>query len=336
MPDRLPRVTRATLVGPVAARPADADARGTVRAVFDRSFYVALDAGWICVGPESMGAGPLNLLCAPWFAGVPLRADLEPGDFALVENGNLHAGPVRISLACAQRWHPQPLGPWSRSSLARGLAAFAGALPRLLPSDGLARLLRPTGTSDLLTPVLAAAQAPVGYLVQVLQTTSAMDAGDIDADQIGPLIGLGPGLTPSGDDYLGGILIALSLIGQTRLRDRLWQALEPLFARRTGDISRAHLAAAAGGLGNAALHDVLRAILAGRTDAISAAIASISALGHTSGWDTLAGGIAVLRFQAAKELAPYTHPKLASIESRPGGNAHEDRLAEAHRLLSDN
>jgi hypothetical protein len=122
-----------------------------------------------------------------------------------------------------------------------------------------------------------------------------MDVGNIDADQIAPLIGLGPGLTPSGDDYLGGILIALSVIGQTRLRDRLWQTLEPLLTRRTGDISRAHLAAAAGGLGNAALHDVLSAILAGRTDAIFTAVASISAHGHTSGWDTLAGGIAVLR-----------------------------------------
>jgi hypothetical protein len=288
------KVTRATLIGSLAARCASADTRGTVRAVFDRSFYVALDAGWICVGPESIGAGPLNLLCAPWFADLPLRSVLESGDLALVENGSLRAGPVRISLAAAHRWHPRPVGAWNRSSLARGLVAFAAALPRPLPSDGLARLLCPTDRSDL-TPVLAAAQAPVGYLAQLLQNTTASDASDIDADQIGPLIGLGPGLTPSGDDYLGGILIALSLVGQTCLRDRLWQALEPLLARRTSDISRAHLAAASGGLGNAALHVVLRAIFGGRIDEISAAIACLTALDHTSGWDTLAGGLAVLR-----------------------------------------
>src|SRR6476660_8793988 len=41
-----------------------------------------------------------------------------------------------------------------------------------------------------------------------------------------------------------------------------------------------------------------------------------------------------LRFQAAKELAPYTHPKLASIESRTGGRTHEDRLEEYRNLLS--
>lgn len=42
-----------------------------------------------------------------------------------------------------------------------------------------------------------------------------------------------------------------------------------------------------------------------------------------------------LRFAAARELMPYMHPKLASVESRTGGRTHEDRLAEARRLLND-
>jgi hypothetical protein len=42
-----------------------------------------------------------------------------------------------------------------------------------------------------------------------------------------------------------------------------------------------------------------------------------------------------LRFQAAKELAPYVHPRLASVESRSGGKTHEERLEELHRLLED-
>lgn len=33
-----------------------------------------------------------------------------------------------------------------------------------------------------------------------------------------------------------------------------------------------------------------------------------------------------LRFAAAKELAPFMHPKLASVEARTGGMTHEDRL----------
>jgi hypothetical protein len=42
-----------------------------------------------------------------------------------------------------------------------------------------------------------------------------------------------------------------------------------------------------------------------------------------------------LRFQAAKELAPYVHPKLASIESRTGGMTHEDRLEMLRKLAAD-
>jgi hypothetical protein len=42
-----------------------------------------------------------------------------------------------------------------------------------------------------------------------------------------------------------------------------------------------------------------------------------------------------VRFAAAREAAPYMHPKLASIEARSGGQTHEDRLAEYQRLLDD-
>jgi len=42
-----------------------------------------------------------------------------------------------------------------------------------------------------------------------------------------------------------------------------------------------------------------------------------------------------LRFQAAKELAPYVHPRLQSIEGRAGGQTHEDRLAMYRRMLAD-
>ncbi len=45
------------------------------------------------------------------------------------------------------------------------------------------------------------------------------------------------------------------------------------------------------------------------------------------------------RILAARELLPYMHPKLASIEARAGGMTHEDRLARlqemAGRVLDD-
>jgi len=38
---------------------------------------------------------------------------------------------------------------------------------------------------------------------------------------------------------------------------------------------------------------------------------------------------------AARELFPYSHPKLASVEARAGGKSHEDRLEELRRLMAD-
>ena len=42
-----------------------------------------------------------------------------------------------------------------------------------------------------------------------------------------------------------------------------------------------------------------------------------------------------LRLQVAKELAPYGHPKLTSIEARSGGMDHEERLEKLKAMLAD-
>jgi hypothetical protein len=42
-----------------------------------------------------------------------------------------------------------------------------------------------------------------------------------------------------------------------------------------------------------------------------------------------------LRFAAAKQLAPFMHTKLASIEARSGGKTHEDRLTAYREMLRD-
>jgi hypothetical protein len=38
---------------------------------------------------------------------------------------------------------------------------------------------------------------------------------------------------------------------------------------------------------------------------------------------------------AARELLPYTRPKLSSVEARVGGMSHEQRLAELERMAAE-
>jgi hypothetical protein len=90
-------------------------------------------------------------------------------------------------------------------------------------------------------------------------------------------------------------LVALHLLGLVSLRDAIWAALEPLLATSTNDMSGAHLAAAAEGFGSAALHALLVDVIAARTEALPQRVGALAAIGHTSGWDAMAGAITVLR-----------------------------------------
>jgi uncharacterized protein DUF2877 len=292
---------KARVVGPLAARALVAGALGRVSACFEQSFYVELGTGCLCLGGVCLGPGPLTLLCEGLPEGV-MRARLNVGDVAHVEPETLFAGQLRIDFAEAAPWWPAAVGAWDQASLGRGVAAANAALRTLKPHDGLA-LLAPRGVSQR-QPIARAAAAPRDYLAQLLSAGPAAEQAAPDAARIAPLIGLGPGLTPSGDDFLGGLLVALALVGRVGLRDRLWQALGGAIAERTTDISRAHLAAAAEGLAGAALHGALNAILTGASADIEAACAALGRVGHTSGWDALTGALLVLETTARPRAEP--------------------------------
>jgi hypothetical protein len=107
------------------------------------------------------------------------------------------------------------------------------------------------------------------------------------------LIGLGPGLTPAGDDFVGGALIALHAAGRGSVADRIAAWALELAESGTGKISRAHLRCAAAGEGHEALHAFLRAIHKGQR-AIDRALAALSRIGHSSGRDAAAGALLAL------------------------------------------
>jgi hypothetical protein len=109
------------------------------------------------------------------------------------------------------------------------------------------------------------------------------------------LIGLGPGLTPTGDDFVGGLLFAVQQLG-TAYPDRVRRDL----ARRNAFLERAHgetsqisfaiLCDLAHGHGPEPMHALMLALLHGEEPARAlSATEAITRIGHTSGWDMLAG-----------------------------------------------
>lgn len=277
---------------------------GSVIAVFDRSFYAVLRHRWICVGTRGLGSGPLHVLCERRPARWP-----KVGDAVAVTGAFLHiADRPFAKFDEAEIWKPDMAPDWTLQRLSAGLDTV-DAVWQIDPADqGLAAAgMRTTAEAGSL--IMRAAAPGLDALDRIIGDLLAERAPSAtDAATIGELVGLGPGLTPSGDDLLSGALIALSSLDLLKARDILWRVCGEHLSR-TNDISRAHLRSAAQGFGAAALHDVVGAVIAGDSARIAPAIAAVSTIGHSSGRDAFAGALMVLRavrrhLSASKRDAP--------------------------------
>ena len=110
------------------------------------------------------------------------------------------------------------------------------------------------------------------------------------------LLGVGGGLTPSGDDFVGGALFARRFISGGSAASLRWQAgaseILASATMRTHAISYALLSDLARGESYAPLHALASALLRCDADAAHSAMCDLVTIGHSSGWDMLAGFIA--------------------------------------------
>lgn len=103
------------------------------------------------------------------------------------------------------------------------------------------------------------------------------------------LVGLGPGLTPSGDDFLCGAMAALHYLGHAMVAQQLALRTLPLTAQGTNLISAAYLRCAAAGQASSVLFDALESMVVDAGTNLELRLDAIHAVGHTSGWDSLTG-----------------------------------------------
>lgn len=110
-----------------------------------------------------------------------------------------------------------------------------------------------------------------------------------DYDQYLPLIGVGEGLTPSGDDFLCGLIASTYFINvdeMKKLRIVLKEIL-PLHLNKTTDLSKAYLMKALEGQFMDGLISLYDASL--KNEDVESLLNEISAMGHSSGTDFLLG-----------------------------------------------
>ncbi len=289
-------------LGRAAAAMLRAESRWKVRAVFRRSFYCRSDGGaFVCFGPLALGSGPLNVLYRR-----PEPIDWEVAGLKAETSAVCDGTAFRVAecftlpLAGAEIWRPAgPPAPWRPAALLARLAELArevcdwparGGLQALVPmlvGEVPASASGVHGASPLIRMAMEAIEALREYLERRL--ASSVASIPVPTPALDTLLGLGPGLTPSGDDFLGGALIALHHLGAGDVARSLAAEALPRAEQRTNEISRAHLAAAAGGEGLAPLHAVLSSLCASKETRLGPCLSGVDTIGHTSGWDALAG-----------------------------------------------
>lgn len=265
VPHMLPAAPRVLAVGSIAARALlRAHGHAVPLAAFPEAPY--LRAGeeiiWVGVRPRSMHPRMLAI-AEPIASGTPITVDLTGVAPSPNHQHRRDAATIRILVArCA--------------ALRRRLAEVE--TPR-----GFAPLLvdrTPAFPLDLAAPIVH----------RFVAALASNDLSRIEATAI-PLLGLGSGLTPSGDDLVGGALFARGLLSAA---DAAWQRFgERVIAiapSRTHEISAALLTDLIHGATYGVLHAMVDALVERCPfDQVIDATRSLTAIGHSSGWDMLTG-----------------------------------------------
>ena len=260
-----------------------------VAAVFDRVVYLS---------------------CAPSGSGLQYSAPhpRHPG-MVVVTHPDIPAGPLNIALDCWPDWSAlQPQMPLQSDSCALNLGGwqlmFAG-LPlwnsrpdwqSLPPIGGLAEALH-AGLADCAHSSAFLSLLCGGEALSASRLGKTLDQlgeGLFAADEVlvrqgaEELAGLGRGLTPAGDDFLCGLMIALwyrGLASQPPVCNWLCSAAAP----RTTRLSAAFLSCAAAGALNQSWLDFIQWLPTFSAEQLSGKLSPLLAVGHSSGADMLAG-----------------------------------------------
>jgi hypothetical protein len=270
-----------------------------VLAVLPDAVYLSTREGetlWIC--PER---SPRHRRCIL----ASRRPMVVPGEEIFYEFPVLrfNRGPL-IDLSTAREWNPSELAAGERARPAEVWAIFRQLL-------GVLCLMEvPEGMGEGVC--MAHALVEKRNLPSFLPGTLIGRAGDAMLDlaracleqDLGAvirrgkeLVGLGPGLTPSGDDFLGGLLFAGQSLQKAYPENFGWteetaSELLDWADTRTHPISHAILCDLASGHGPEPMHDLAAGLLRGRDfNPVMKAVSRLRAIGHSSGWDMLAGAM---------------------------------------------
>lgn len=259
-----------------------------VQSVYRSVVNIATTDGLLSVASPEAGGLPNGIVTD---VGPDWRViGLQPGMVVHTSHARIRvpAAGLEIDLETAARWSPrfqlpdEVAGAVTRRWRRRTAATWGIARVRA-SARGFGPLLSSDATPDVQLGMVDVARPMVAELVAALEAGNRSAAAEV---AIG-LIGLGPGLTPSGDDALVGMEAALHAIASPTA-GFLALAVDDLEDRTTA-LAATLLRHAAAGEFAERLHTLVGALIGSADETIEPAIDQAVAWGATSGTDCLLG-----------------------------------------------
>ena len=292
--------------------------RGSVLAAFESALYLEGAGGIACLLPRSAPRGPLNVVVDGFRPGTP---QLHGTAWRIHGTALAIDGFGTFAVSLRDQWTPPRLPAASPTALLAGLASIRTALAARAPRG------------DLIVHTLGRRpEQPAVGASRPVSRTSAFDLhfarklpalarwlgdalrgrGGTSPCPIFELLGAGRGLTPSGDDCIVGLLVALHALGERDIAATVACIVARHAPRRTNRLSAAHLDAACAGEAIEPLHTAIAALAADTSP--EPALDALERFGHGSGFDALAGVLlAADAIAHNREFAPCFR------RSSPGG-----------------
>jgi hypothetical protein len=260
---------------------------GQIVAVFERACVLALQDGqMIALLTRSVGnvAHGVRLNCNP-----RLDRIIQIGLSTRVTRQEVTIGSVTVGLSGARVWSANLRPGMGRKRKTLAAALLARQLLRernAHRSELLATVLRLPRPASALSGWIAATLPQLSRATQRLEHQPALLL-------LSKLVGLGPGLTPAGDDFIIGWLAGVMLLAGTPAEIEFLNVVSSglrCLSGSTTPISRAHLQDATAGEFSELLSDVCFALASGAPEAkLAESLSRQLAVGATSGADAAAG-----------------------------------------------
>lgn len=281
---------------PIQSRFMQAARSGYVHSIFAGALNIAVDETLFTLLSDEKPRMP-NSARLPRCIMEQLYATLRPGVQVCVGDGRLLIPilDLSISLPDSEAWEPVPRVAahcWHPAAVTARVNLLAHHLAERGQADGLAPLVRPLLLRE------TRGETPLGRIARPLLKLLVRASRKKDRERAEKaargLAGLGPGLTPSGDDTLGGFIGVLALtslqagIDGTANKD-LAEAIAGAARPRTTLLSATLLAHAARGEMAEQVGELLMALPSESDAAVLQAAEDVLAYGACSGGDTLLG-----------------------------------------------